>query len=111
VSNGRDYDCQSCGACCIHQRSARGGAYIFLQYDEPARMKRLGLPVIHVMGDPYLGARSCAGGDLVCVAFRGKVGGECGCSIYEDRPSICRQFEVGDPLCREARERAGLPVD
>jgi len=110
VSDGRDYDCQSCGACCVHPGSTNGAAYIFLQGDEPARLKRLGLPVIQVKGDSYLGARPCAGGRLVCIAFRGRVGGECGCSIYADRPSICRQFEVGDPLCREARERAGLPV-
>jgi hypothetical protein len=30
--------------------------------------------------------------------------------VYEDRPSVCRQFESGSDVCREARDRAGLPV-
>jgi hypothetical protein len=38
------------------------------------------------------------------------VGVACGCSIYPDRPSVCRQFAVGEALCRDAREQAGLPV-
>lgn len=25
------------------------------------------------------------------------------CSIYEQRPSICRKFEMGGPYCREVR--------
>jgi Fe-S-cluster containining protein len=109
MSDGRDYDCQTCGACCLYQGSGKGTAYIFLQGDEPERMKRLGLPVVHVGRDCYLGARN-RGGHPICIAFRGRVGGSCGCSIYSDRPDVCRQFEVGDPLCIEARERAGLPV-
>ena len=46
----------------------------------------------------------------VCVAFRGEIGGQCGCSIYQLRPQGCRRFEVGSVLCRKSREEAGLPV-
>ena len=32
------------------------------------------------------------------------------CGIYETRPHVCRTFEVGGELCRDARRRAGLEV-
>ena len=28
-----------------------------------------------------------------------------GCTIYEDRPTICRKFEMGSPSCRDERHR------
>jgi Fe-S-cluster containining protein len=45
-----------------------------------------------------------------CVALEGELGGQCGCTVYEDRPAVCRRSEAGSELCREARDRAGLPV-
>lgn len=30
------------------------------------------------------------------------------CKHYEFRPAICRRFEIGNPICREDRERIGL---
>lgn len=38
------------------------------------------------------------------------------CTIYEDRPSICRRFSMGGPYCREVRRdyqdhmRKGIPL-
>ncbi len=38
------------------------------------------------------------------------------CSIYEDRPTICRRFTMGGPYCRDVRKtylsqlRAGIPL-
>jgi Fe-S-cluster containining protein len=86
--------------------------YVYLNRDESKRMKRLGLSVVQQSGNSFLGTRAGAGAgtELVCVAFRGKVGGECACSIYAARPRACRGFEVGSPLCKEARENAGLPI-
>jgi Fe-S-cluster containining protein len=35
-----------------------------------------------------------------------------GCSIYEDRPMLCRALAVGSSSCLEARERRpGPPID
>lgn len=51
-----------------------------------------------------------------CMALRGEVGGEVACSIYEFRPSACREFAPlaavgrGDEACSEARRRHGLPL-
>jgi Fe-S-cluster containining protein len=38
------------------------------------------------------------------------------CSIYEQRPAICRKFKMGGPYCRDVREaygeqmRKGIPL-
>jgi hypothetical protein len=59
-----------------------------------------------------LGTRPHAGpgGARCCCALAGEAGGACACSIYPDRPSECRAFEVGGAGCRFARQEAGLPV-
>lgn len=44
-----------------------------------------------------------------CVALTGRVGEQVACSIYERRPSPCREFEAGDYACNKARMRHGLP--
>jgi Fe-S-cluster containining protein len=52
---------------------------------------------------PKLGTKLSANAMKVCAAFEGNAGSTCSCSIYEARPSACRQFEVGSIACREAR--------
>jgi Fe-S-cluster containining protein len=110
--NGPVYDCQQCGACCADQDASPEGGYVYLDKEESKRMKRMGLSVVQDCGDSFLGTRAYPGGEapLVCVAFRGAIGGRCGCSIYASRPQGCRRFEVGSPLCRRARRDAGLAV-
>jgi Fe-S-cluster containining protein len=113
VWNGLEYECQQCGACCVQQGPYNGTSYVYLSREEAKRMRRLGLTVVPAaLGDSFLGCRSHegAGGRPACVALEGEVGGSCGCSIYPDRPDVCRHFEVGEALCLEAREQAGLPV-
>jgi Fe-S-cluster containining protein len=76
-------------------------------------MRRHGLRVIEAaLGAKCLAAAPHEGAwDYpACVAFEGKLGERCGCSVYPDRPAVCREFEPGGELCREARGRAGLPV-
>lgn len=108
-----EYDCQTCGACCVQLGPYDGNNYVYLDPEESRRMRRLGLPVVPgVLGSQCLAAapHPGAGGAPACVGFQGELGKQCGCSIYKDRPSVCREFEVGSDVCREARERAGLPV-
>lgn len=108
-----EYDCQACGACCVHLGPYDGNAYVYLDQDEARRMRRLGLPVIQgVLGSPCLAAAPHDGawGFPACVAFEGELGKRCGCAVYEERPSVCREFAMGSELCREARDRAGLPI-
>jgi Fe-S-cluster containining protein len=104
------YDCQQCGACCVDFFGTEG--YIQLGPGEPARMRRLGLPVVAWHGQTLLGTlpHDGPGGKTCCVAFAGNVGRACACAIHPDRPRACREFEVGSPGCLFARESAGLPV-
>jgi Fe-S-cluster containining protein len=107
------YDCQTCGACCVQFGLEDGNTYVYLDQEESRRMWSLGLPVIRqAMGCCFLGAapHEGAGGRPACAAFVGHLGGPCGCLVYKDRPSVCREFEVGGPLCEEARRQAGLPI-
>ena len=110
--NGPEYDCQRCGACCVPPAPYDGTCYVSLDGQEAKQMRRLGVTVVHGLGDSFLGCRPHrgAGGRPACVALRGKVGTNCHCSIYDDRPHVCRWFEVGSRLCREARQESGLPV-
>jgi Fe-S-cluster containining protein len=76
-------------------------------------MRRHGLRVVEAaLGAKCLAAAPHEGawGYPACVAFDGELCVRCGCSVYPDRPAVCREFEAGGELCREARERAGLPV-
>lgn len=104
------YDCQQCGACCVDYFGTVG--YIQLDGDEPARMRRLGLPVVSQFGQLELGTKTHDGpsGATCCIAFVGRVGESCACAIHADRPSACRRFEAGSEGCKYARIEAGLPV-
>lgn len=49
-----------------------------------------------------------------CVALTGEIGKEVSCSVYENRPSVCRDFPVimpngeQNPRCKKARVAFGL---
>lgn len=100
-----EYDCQTCGACCVDYFRSPG--YIQLDAKEASRMRRLGLPVVTVMGQVELGTKPMDG-EVCCVAFVGRVGEGCACAIHDERPGACRRFAMGSELCRCAREAAGL---
>jgi uncharacterized protein len=106
-----EYDCQSCGACCVDYFGTEG--HIQLAGSEPARLRRLGLPVVSWQGQTLLGTRphDGPGGATCCAAFVGKVGEGCACAIHPERPAACRAFEAGSDGCRFAREAAGLPQE
>jgi Fe-S-cluster containining protein len=104
-------DCITCGACCASPFVGEG--YIQVNAEEEKRLDRLGLPVLEVMPGPddrivLLGTKENRQGDRVCVALDGRVGKQVFCTIYEHRPSLCRQFEAGSPECFEARRAAGV---
>ncbi len=101
--------CQSCGLCCVSP------------YDQPAYVdvtprdeERLGKRFVrlHVIDGsiatewrdvkrgPYKGYRMNR-----CIALRGEVGFGVKCSVYENRPAICRVALVpGDEACRSIRD-------
>ena len=104
-------DCLICGACCASPFIGEG--YIQLDPDEEERLGRSGLPVLEVVPDPedrivMLGTKRNGQGVLVCAALTGRLGRRVACTIYEDRPQLCRQFEAGSPECYQARRAAGI---
>lgn len=109
--SGPAYDCQACGACCLEPFG--GHAYVSLSVAEAGRMRRHGLAVIQAKQGLCLRTVAVPGwaGVFACPALRGEVGKACSCSVYADRPEVCRQFEPGGLMCRDARRAAGLSTE
>jgi Fe-S-cluster containining protein len=93
--------CLSCGACCAHFR-------IMLHGDEVE-------PVGHVpraLVNP-VGAAFCMKGTDVypplCIALEGEMGQAVRCTIYDQRPLVCREFNeyeldgAANPSCFKLR--------
>ena len=100
------YVCQSCGACCaslrvdFHPAELAGGAFAW----------GLGVPVEMTVPVTPAIVRLC-GTDASpprCVALAGEVGVVVQCTIYDVRPSPCREFDTEHAACNKARQRCGL---
>ena len=91
--------CQSCGACC-----ATSANWPRFSTETDAALDRIPAALV----DPSLSRMRCVGNR--CSALAGEVGVATACSIYADRPDVCRACEVGDDACRTARARHGLPI-
>ncbi len=100
------YDCQKCGACCATFD-------VPLDAEDTRRMQAAGL--LETLTFPYerpawsvhFLKRDAASGR--CLSLGGPLG-DCGCTIYEHRPNLCRALQPGDEHCLEARRRHGFPV-
>lgn len=97
--------CMSCGACCAHFR-------IMLYPDEVAPQG--GAPREMVV--PVGGAFCMKGTDAFpprCVALEGEVGQAVRCTIYAERPQVCREFNEyeldGTPNSRCFKLRGIIP--
>jgi hypothetical protein len=88
-------DCQACGACC---RSAYDA--VELGPREPILRRHPSL----VVREPD--RLRLARVDDHCAALDGE--GPFACTVYEDRPRTCRDFERGGRHCLSARRRVGL---
>ena len=86
-------DCQSCGACCAF--SWEWPAFIGPGDGEdiPAHMVEDGRMRCH--------------GDR-CVALAGRLGVDVHCTVYADRPLVCREFTAGDDECLAVRRHFGF---
>ncbi len=101
--------CQTCGACC----AAFCVSFPETETDDLPG----GLVPIHLTHSRP-GARRAMKGTLGsnprCAALEGRVGGRVRCRIYENRPSVCRDFvgswenSKGNSLCDWARAQFGL---
>ena len=108
--------CQTCGACCAHFRVS-----FYWSETDP----QLGGTVPVEMTQKLDNFRSCMKGtdqpNPRCMALSGTIGQDVNCTIYENRPTPCREFGVDwvDGVlmfipadlerCTNARARFGLP--
>lgn|SRR5574343_271635 len=103
--------CESCGACCASYRVD------FHPSELASRVGGAGVPVAMVIPLTPKLMRMKGTDDAAprCVALRGEIGREVGCTIYADRPSPCHEFNpwaalgIVDAACDRARRRHGLP--
>ena len=90
--------CRACGACCAY--SAEWPRF---SLESDAALARIPEALVA----PSRGGMRCEGDR--CAALEGEVGVETRCTIYDDRPDVCRACEPGDDACIIARSRYGLP--
>jgi Fe-S-cluster containining protein len=101
-----EFDCQACGACCATFD-------VWLMEGDRDRFERsarlLPLTVIHRPGTATSEWRFLARDEKTghCRALEGPLG-KCRCTIYDDRPTLCREFEAGSEDCLEARQKHGI---
>lgn len=101
--------CMSCGACCSFFR-------VSFYWGEA---ESAGGHVPDILTAKVNNVYSCMQGTekepVRCVALLGEVGSQVRCSIYQNRPSPCRDFEchsetlAGNNDCNRARASHGLP--
>ena len=98
------FDCCSCGACCCV------GLDVLLMPDEAryfqAHSELLALTLEHqrVAAPSLWFMKKDTTGR--CVALTGALG-DCYCTIYDRRPSLCRELEPGTEHCLAARRQMG----
>lgn len=100
-ADAEDSPCLECGACCATYRVSFYWSEAVLR----------GLPdEFTEKVTPFL---SCLAGTNQavprCTALVGDVGCRVSCSMYEQRPSPCRELQPGEDKCERARARHGLP--
>lgn len=111
-SNTKHHPCLSCGACCAYFRVSFSAAEVESKNEYPWQVplhliEQSGSQLCSMKGTTHKHRPSC-----VCLV--GKVGVAASCSIYESRPTPCRQFTASyedgkhQPRCDEARRKHGL---
>lgn len=99
--------CQQCGACCaafrvdFHPAELAGGAFAWGKGVDRALTVPVTPAIVRLCGTDSPAPR--------CVALQGEIGLMVACSIYEERPSPCREFDTRHAACNRARQRHGLP--
>ena len=96
-------DCIPCGACCVY------GLVIPINRREPEPLKRYMEITLDEAPDIVIErAFERDETDGRCVNMAGEVGVEIGCTVYPDRPQICRDFDAGSDRCFGYRRMYGI---
>jgi Fe-S-cluster containining protein len=91
-------DCISCGACCAYSEFWPA----FIGDGDAA-----GIP--DELIDSGRGRMLCHGDR--CSALVGALGRRVQCSVYANRPLVCREFQAGSDECIMVRRSFGLPAN
>jgi Fe-S-cluster containining protein len=91
--------CTTCGACCATYRVS-----FYWAEAEP-----LPAALTRPLGRWYACMAGTEQPQPRCAALAGEIGGPVACTVYDQRPSPCRELQPGDDKCRRARARHGLP--
>lgn len=99
-------DCTKCGACCSTDPLC--DSYVDATPQEAAL-----IPAEHLLergphGWYPLRVKKDRQGHTVCVAFRGVIGYRANCSIYNNRPAMCKELEPGSEACLLHRADLGI---
>lgn len=98
--------CQSCGLCCCHPLIKADGPITSdsdLTYWATEQVTyRWWHGYEQTDGETGYWMRQV---DEHCIALRGTLGRDVTCTIYETRPSACRQFEPGSEACLRLRSQ------
>ena len=96
-------DCQECGVCCFLP------AFIGVTKAECERVSDV-VEVTVDLSDDLVIERYLRKDEITgrCSHLDGEMGAAVKCSIYADRPAVCRQFEAGSDKCHEFRRMCGL---
>jgi Fe-S-cluster containining protein len=102
--------CVSCGACCAHFRVT-----FYWGEADPATGAVTPPDLTFKLSPHHAVMRGTEGRAPRCVALHGAIGQQVACTIYEQRPSPCREFQaswvdgVHNARCDRARAAHGLP--
>ncbi|QYO67581.1 YkgJ family cysteine cluster protein [Leptolyngbya sp. 7M] len=96
-------DCTSCGVCCAfalivpitYSESESVPAYVDILLDDADEE----IVIDRVLPRAENGR---------CANLEGELGGPIGCRIYNDRPSLCHDFDAGSDRCHEYRRMYGI---
>jgi hypothetical protein len=84
-------DCEACGACCAFESAT----FVPLSVEDLERLAQAGEALAHTeSGQAYMRMD-----DGFCAALERFPGGA-RCTIYEQRPELCREFRQGSSECR-----------
>lgn len=100
-------ECLDCGACCSYFK------VYFKAKDNPEYLKLK--DKINIINEDKIFMKGTEKfNSSKCIALEGEVGKCVSCSVYDDRPDVCRKFErilpngKLNPRCIQARKAKGL---
>ncbi|NNE66906.1 MAG: YkgJ family cysteine cluster protein [Pyrinomonadaceae bacterium] len=96
-------DCKTCGACCA--------AFVVVDAENSSITSEKLWAVDSISDNGERATKSILRRrepDFACAGLAGEVGDEVSCTVYDNRPSMCRKFEAGSDRCHAVRRAYGI---